>query len=74
MTKREETIEKLTKGMSSRDKQTLIDFWSGKGSITGELYKKYKDIIAEYEHIMSTDSKLEEFMKETRNQYKTPWS
>lgn len=74
MTKREETIEQLTKGMSPRDRQALIDFWNGKGTITGDLFKKYKSQIAEFERIMSTDNKLEEFMKETGNQYKTPWS
>lgn len=71
MTKREEAIEQLTKGMSPRDRQALIDFWNGKGTITGDLFKKYKSQIAEFERIMSTDNKLEEFMKETRGQYKT---
>lgn len=73
MTKREETIEQLTKGMSPWDKQILVDFWSGKGSISGKQYAKYQSILAEFDRIMKTDNKLEAFLEETRNQYKTPW-
>ena len=72
MTKREETIEQLTKGMSPRDKQTLIDFWHGKGSITGEFFTKYQSQMAEFDRIMKHDKQLEAFLEETRNQYKTP--
>lgn len=73
MTKREETIERLTKGMSPRDKQKLVDFWSGKGSITAAFWRKYQSQIEEYDRTMKRDSKLEEFLRETGNQYKTPW-
>lgn len=72
MTKREETIEQLTKEMSPRDRQALIDFWNGKGTITGDLFKKYKSQIAEFDRIMNTDNTLEEFLRDTRTQYKTP--
>ena len=72
MTKREETIEKITKGMSPRDKQKLVDFWSGKGSLNGAFFKKYQSKIAEFDRIMKTDKQLEAFLEETRNQYKTP--
>lgn len=74
MTKREETIEQLTKGMSPRDKDKLIAFWSGKGSLNGAFLKKYQSKIAEFDRIMKTDKQLEAFLEETRNQYKTPWS
>lgn len=74
MTKREETIERLTKGMSPRDKQKLVDFWSGKGSLNGAFIKKYQSVLADFDRIMKTDKQLEEFLEETRNQYKTPWS
>lgn len=73
MTKREETIERLTKGISPKDKQMIIDFWNGKGSINGRKYAKYRSIIEEFEHTMRTDQQLEEFLEETRNQHKTPW-
>ena len=73
MTKREETIERLTKGISPRDKQILINFWSGKGSISGKTYAKYQSILAEFDRIMKTDKQLEEFLEETRKQYITPW-
>ena len=74
MTKREETIEQLTNGMSPRDKDKLIAFWSGKGSLNGAFLKKYQSKIAEFDRIMKTDKQLEAFLEETRNQYKTPWS
>lgn len=74
MTKREETIERLTKGMSPKDKQKLVDFWSGKGSLNGAFVKKYQSILADFDRIMKTDKQLEEFLEETRTQYKTPWS
>lgn len=73
MTKREETIERLTKGMSPRDKQKLVDFWSGKGSITAAFWRKYQSQIEEYDRIMKTDKQLEAFLEETRKQYLTPW-
>lgn len=69
MTKREETIEQLTKGISPRDKQILVDFWSGKGSISGEQYAKYQIILAEFDRIMKTDNKLEEFLEENRKHF-----
>ena len=69
MTKREETIEQLTKGLSPRDKQILVDFWSGKGSISGKQYAKYQSILAEFDRIMKTDNKLEEFLEENRKHF-----
>lgn len=71
MTKREETIERLTKGISPRDKQKLVDFWSGKGSITAAFWRKYQSQIEEYDRTMKRDSKLEEFLRETRSPYKS---
>ncbi len=71
MTKREETIERLTKGMSPRDKQKLVDFWSGKGSISAAFWRKYQSQIEEYDRTMKRDSKLEEFLRETRRPYKS---
>ena len=73
MTKREETIEQLTKGMSPRDKEQIIAFWSGKGSLNGAFFKKYQSKLAEFDRIMQTDKQLEEFLEETRKQYITPW-
>lgn len=73
MTKREETIKRLTTGIFPRDKQILIDFWNGNGYITPETYKKYKGIIEEFDRVMMTDSKLEEFLEDTKNQYKAAW-
>lgn len=73
MTKREETIERLTKGMSPRDKQKLVDFWSGKGSITAAFWRKYQSQIEEYDRTMKRDSKLEEFLRETRPHIKAAW-
>ena len=74
MTKREETIERLTKGMSPRDKEQIIAFWSGKGSLNGAFFKKYQSKIAEFDRIMNTDNTLEEFLRDTRTQYKTPFN
>lgn len=71
MTKREETIERLTKGISPRDKQKLVDFWSGKGSITAAFWRKYQSQIEEYDRTMKRDSKLEEFLRETGTPYKS---
>ena len=71
MTKREETIERLTKGISPRDKQKLVDFWSGKGSITATFWRKYQSQIEEYDRTMKNYSKLEEFLRETRSPYKS---
>ena len=73
MTKREEIIEQLTKDMSSRSKKKLVDFWSGKGQLTGKEYIEYSKIIAEYEHLMSAnegiDKRLDDFLKESKRAY-----
>ena len=69
MTKREETIEALTKGMSHADKKKLAAFWSGKGCISGDFCIKYQDKIEEFERIMSTDSTLEAFLEEIKKPY-----
>lgn len=71
MTKREETIEQLTKGMSPGDKQKLIEFWSGKSNISGAFWRKYQHKIEEYDRIMKNDSLLNDFLKETGSPYRS---
>ena len=69
MTKREETIAFLTKGIGHADKKKLAAFWSGKGTISGDLYIKYQDKIEEFDRIMSRESTLDEFLEEIKRQY-----
>lgn len=72
MTKREEAIEKLTKGIAPKDKKKLIDFWNGKRSISIQFYSKYQDQIEKYNDTILHDKELEEFLNDTKRQYNTP--
>lgn len=73
MTKREEIIEQLTKDMSSRSKKKLIDFWNGKGQLTGPEYIEYYKKIAEFEHLLRVnegiDKRLDDYLKESKRAY-----
>lgn len=68
-TKRQETIDNLTKDLSPKDKQKLVTFWSGKRALSGNEYIKFAARIEELERTMKTDSKLEEFLKESKKPY-----
>lgn len=68
-TRRQEIIEELTKDLSPKDKQRLIDFWHGKRSISGADYIKFADKIEELERAMKTDSIFEDFLRESKRPY-----
>ena len=68
-TKRQETIDNLTKDLSPKDKQKLVAFWSGKRALSGNEYIKFAARIEELERTMKTDSIFEDFLRESKRPY-----
>lgn len=62
-TRRQEIIEELTKDLSPKDKQRLIDFWHGKGSISGADYIKFADKIELFNKMTKKENEFEAFLK-----------
>ena len=68
-TKRQETIDNLTKDLSPKDKQKLVEFWSGKRVLNGNEYIKFAARLEEFDRTMKTDSIFEDFLRESKRPY-----
>lgn len=72
MTKRNEKIQEITKGLSLEDRVKLFRFWNGLESINGNDYEKFKKQIGEfidYEKKAKVNEDLEAFLNEPWGAY-----
>lgn len=73
MTKRNEKIEEITKGLNPEDRTKLFRFWNGLESLSGDDFKKFKKQIEElsdYEKKAKINEDLEAFLNESRREYR----